>query len=331
MSALLVVPLCAFSDLDGELLPCADWPPLPALCELLRRGARTPVAGDWQQQVLQHLQGGLSPYGHAAGAVASNALANIVAGSSVCLVAPVHLVAGMSRVHLPPWGVLDLADEQRVQFQLAFEQQFQSDGVRLHALGDGWVLEAGFAAQADEGGPAVCIGMPLQRAAAMTAAARALRRFGAEVELWLAELPLNRERERRGEPVINSLWCWGGGVKAVVPAHDSMAALYADVVADPWMLGAAASAGIAVQPAAEWRSLRGHGRRVVVLQGSAAQGMETLQALESAWFEPILAALRTRALPALRLSVGAWCGDVSGGRWRRWWQRSQPWWQQVRT
>jgi len=39
----------------------------------------------------------------------------------------------------------------------------------------------------------------------------ALRRLGAEIEMWLHDHPINDTRRRRGELPVTSLWLWGAG------------------------------------------------------------------------------------------------------------------------
>jgi hypothetical protein len=46
---------------------------------------------------------------------------------------------------------------------------------------------------------------------------QALRRLGAEMEIWLHEHPVNRLRSERGELPVTGLWLWGGGTLAPVP------------------------------------------------------------------------------------------------------------------
>jgi hypothetical protein len=43
------------------------------------------------------------------------------------------------------------------------------------------------------------------------AANPALRRLGAEIEMWLHDHAVNDARGRRGEPPVTALWLWGGG------------------------------------------------------------------------------------------------------------------------
>jgi hypothetical protein len=41
--------------------------------------------------------------------------------------------------------------------------------------------------------------------------AQVLKRFGAELEMWLHEHPVNEARRMRGELPVSTLWLWGGG------------------------------------------------------------------------------------------------------------------------
>jgi hypothetical protein len=86
-----------------------DLPDLPALTRLLRRGRRLPDASDWQSGVMRALDMKQVP----AVAVAAAALPDLPAATGICFAAPLHAIAGISRVHLPPGGrlVLDAAAE----------------------------------------------------------------------------------------------------------------------------------------------------------------------------------------------------------------------------
>src|SRR5213083_3772553 len=61
-----------------------------------------------------------------------------------------------------------------------------------------------------------------------------------EAQMLLHEHPVNAEREARGEPALNSIWFWGGGVIDAVNARP-FSAMMAD---DPLARGLALAAGI---------------------------------------------------------------------------------------
>src|SRR5712691_6577065 len=64
-----------------------------------------------------------------------------------------------------------------------------------------------------------------------------------EAQMLLHEHPVNAEREARGEPALNSIWFWGGGVIAAAKSRP-FSAVIAD---DPLAQGLALAAGIPVR------------------------------------------------------------------------------------
>ncbi len=128
-----------------------------------------------------------------------------------------------------------------------------------------------------------------------------------EAQMLLHEHPVNAEREARGEPALNSVWFWGGGVMAAAKEHpfsivfgdDPLArglALAAGIPARALprnagvMLAAAADEGVALVVLDPPRSATGHAR-------------ERRAALERDWFGPLLAALRSGRIGMLSLSL----------------------------
>ena len=106
MSPLLVMPaLPRTADVAHEALPA-----LPALCELLRLADASGPDPGWRAGLLRDLGAGPQVFPEAV--IAASAL-QIDPASAVCLVAPVHAVAGMHRVHLHAAGILQLAAEER--------------------------------------------------------------------------------------------------------------------------------------------------------------------------------------------------------------------------
>jgi len=69
----------------------------------------------------------------------------------------------------------------------------------------------------------------------------ALRRLGAEIEMWLHEHPVNAVRARRGEAPVTGLWLWGGGPS---PGNEAPTNARASGGA-PTLASAAATAGAA--------------------------------------------------------------------------------------
>ena len=157
-----------------------------------------------------------------------------------------------------------------------------------------------------------------------------------EAQMLLYAHPVNEAREARGDLPVNSLWLWGAGAAP----QKAQARWQSVTAADPLVLGLARAAGLRrrlPKPARAWLDrVPEEGRHLVLLDtlrapaalGDADGLSAMLQALEEAWFAPVLAALRAGrvgmvtvhvpdATPAL--SVEAIRGDL-----RRIWRRRRP-------
>jgi hypothetical protein len=327
--------LLAIPDLPAAADQAPGMVDLPALSELMRHGTAASADRDWHSGLLRDL-GALVLAAAAPAEIAAHALA-LTPGSRVCLATPVHVVAGMSRVHLHAAGVLSLGIGQRQRFQAEFAAQFGAEPL-LHEAGEGWVLEAPWADAANDGDPADWRGAPLSREPASTAQQRALRRTGAEIEMWLAGSQWNKQRELRGELPANLLWLWGGGRVAGQPEVPALRALRLHAAqVDPWLAGIAALSGQAVQhlppqwSGADWREeAQGNASKAFVL---ATSGMDARQwqELERCWFEPVLRDLRARRLDSLTLRLGRRSWQIRLRFWRGLLRRSLPWWQAARA
>src|SRR5882762_4395362 len=128
-----------------------------------------------------------------------------------------------------------------------------------------------------------------------------------EAQMLLHEHPVNTEREARGEPALNSIWFWGGGVIDAAKARP-----FSTVVGDdPLARGLALAAGIPARalPRDARSMLAGladEGVVLVVLDSPReAQLGERRTALERDWFVPLLAALRSGRIGMLTLHLGS--------------------------
>lgn len=303
-------------------------PAMPVLAHLLRRSRRLPDAQDWRSGVLAAF-GGMAVE---AAQVAARAIEGMREGAPLCMAAPLHVVAGISRVHLPPGGRLLLPPLEERAWCAAFNQEFGSPGVRLHvaAPGGGWLLEAPFAAAARDAAPDELVGEALARAPAGGDDERALRRLGAEVEMWLAAHALNREREARRLPPLNALWFWGGATAAPLPSLRLPRVFCGNQPGDAWLAGLARAGGSEALIAADWNTAaaRGDSLLIVLAPDAAGQTRRFWEQLEADWIAPAAQALATGAMPALRLQVGASAWQLPQPRPWRWLRRNRgDWWQ----
>jgi len=123
-----------------------------------------------------------------------------------------------------------------------------------------------------------------------------------EIQMLLHELPVNEEREARGEPAVNSVWLWGAGTLPT-QATSRWQSVTAD---DPLACGYAQLAGLRHRPlpanAVEWLGrLPEDGRQLVVLDtlrmplalGDFDAWSARVAELEERWFVPLVAALKS--------------------------------------
>lgn len=315
----------------------AQFPHLPALSGLLAAGAPTPESPDWRAGIFAHLAGTATAI--APVAVAASGLAGLAGNAPLCLAAPVHMVAGISRVHLPPGGRLVLEPLEEQAWCAAFNQEFGSGSVKLHigAPGGGWLLQAPFAPGARDAGPDALAGEALARKPAADENERLLRRLGTEVEMWLAAHEMNREREARHVPVLNAIWFWDGGTAQAVPPVPAVTHVASNVPGDAWLAGLARHAGTRVAQAAGWRDLdpavaaEADADPTCVIVLAAGQGLAEEGFWESAeenWFVPLAARLPAAAGPPWLVQLGPRGWLVPDRSLRRWFRpRRRSWWQ----
>jgi hypothetical protein len=120
-----------------------------------------------------------------------------------------HLIAGMTSVHVDRRGILRLEASDQQTLAADFQRVFHDSGFHL------WPLEAGdFLMLGPEmplvetQDPAPVLGGSMGQHADSS---KALRRLGAEIEMWLHDHAINDTRRRRGELPVTSLCLWGAG------------------------------------------------------------------------------------------------------------------------
>lgn len=158
------------------------------------------------------------------------------------------------------------------------------------------------------------------------------RRTINEMQMLLHTHPVNQARESEGRPVVNSVWPWGAGRLA-----GRIEARYTDVFAAMTLArGLALASGSRCATLPESLPQSSADTALAVLEQlhypALALNIEAwhaaLQRLESAWFRPLLDALKRRQLTRVCLCLigdGA-CVDVQCCKtgWWKFWQRPPP-------
>ena len=146
------------------------------------------------------------------------------APSTLWLATPVHLIAGLTSLHLDRRSLLQLSAAELEGFAADFNQTFGGDdpaaALRLRPLlpSGQFLLQAPANLKATTTEPALALVTDLEASLPKGPQAAPFKRLGAELEIWLHSHPLNEARRRRGELPVSTLWLWGGG-PAPTPAH----------------------------------------------------------------------------------------------------------------
>jgi hypothetical protein len=227
---------------------------LPGLGHIARYGTGDSLEQGWRPWLARWA--GRAALGDEAPATiasaASRSTAIDVEKEMVWLATPVHFVAGLSSVHLDARGLLQVDAGARQALAADFNFVFSESAFRLEALSGGFLLRGPHIPDVNTVDPARVLGASISEALPTAADAPTLRRLGAEMEMWLHDHAVNRDRASRGQLPITALWLWGGGVaRESVSARfeaESQAAQLADTVPASAIRGAALLAATALPP-----------------------------------------------------------------------------------
>jgi hypothetical protein len=287
---------------------------------LLARADASREVGDWRADAFRILApqtssvpgvGAAAFFSQRGGMEQAPAQVAPAAGGTVFMATPVHYVAEMSNVRLPADGVLSLERSEAEKLAADFNRVWGDAGLRL---GVGrradlfCVMDQSPAATTRD--PVDALGRHIETYLPTGEGAPRLRQLMSEIEMWLFEHEVNRNRSAHAEPVVNGLWLWGGGatlaslprIEGWTAGDDPLFAAWAESTGSPL-----ATSGVAVI--------------------SAQPGTAAWRDMELNWLRPSLTGLRSGRIERLDLSAGQRCFGVSAAwRWR-FWRRRRPWWE----
>jgi hypothetical protein len=237
------------------------------------------------------------------GAAAAAAAGVTAATGSVFVATPVHYLAEMSSVRLPADGILSLRQSEAESLCTDFNRVWQDAGVRLIAGRYADLLcAADRTITVTTHDPEDVLDRPIENYLPNGSAAARLRGLMSEIEMWLFEHPVNRDRTAGGAPAVNALWLWGSG-----PALTSLPRVVGWTAGDDVFFRAFAARGVLPN---------GAGSGVIVLDAEPGTGLESS-----------VVDLAYGRIERLELSAGDRVFSVSR-RWRRrFWRRLKPWWE----
>lgn len=309
----------------------------PGIQHLARFGDETMLPEGWRAWVARWL--GLPQYAREAPAsIAAAALADapaaradVRADRAVWIATPMHLIAGLTSVHLDRRSILRLSGAELAELTASFRDAFRGSGFDLDPLASGELLLSGPPQPASSTAtePARMLLTSMTEALPAGHGAPALRRLSSEIEMWLHDHPVNDARARRGAVPVVTLWLWGGGAP---PAQRAAVARGLDAAfgSDAYVRGLWRLAGGESRPMpVDWAAMIGEPRAQRAL--GVVEVAELLHA-NTSWplaralaevdrrlISPALAALRRGELQRLVLLANDRSHIVrAADRWRLW-------------
>jgi hypothetical protein len=330
MASELILVLRDFFSADDAAARDASLPRLPALESYLARAQREPAPQGWRAQLAARFgtaeQAALAPAALAARAWLDP---SEVRSNQYWFATPVHYFAGLDTVHLHPAGLLELPDSVQTVLAEDFSSVFGTAPWRLHPIGGRELLLSGAPLAASGEDPTRFVGRELSAGLPRGAAGATLRRLGVEIEMWLHEHRINRERQAAGLLPVSALWLWGAAApdQARIPEASTAARLYGQ---DSFARALWRLRGGRAEPLpdsfASARGLLADSQIVLYPTLSEESLSDALQRLEESWVVPALEALRTRELSGIDLLTADRAYRLRRAHRLRFWRTPSPWW-----
>ncbi len=303
-------------------------PALPGLEFMARFGARASLTGGWRPWLAGWLgRGELAGIAPARIAAAPHPLL-AARPETLWLAVPVHLSAGLARVHLAPAGLLYLHEDELARLAQDFSAAFAGSGFSLTPASprELLLLTPGIEAVATAE-PARFAGAAVNEALPRGPAAAGLRRTWTETEMWLHSLPGNQARRLP----VTALWPWGALGTCTLPPATAVGPGPVAFAHDAYVRGLWHICGLACH--ALPRGLDGvlgaqPGERVALItetgsllsEGSEGLGAALAQ-LDACYLAPAVRALRAGDIARLRLIANDRCLTAARGAGLKFWRR----------
>ncbi len=177
----------------------------PSISLLLGRGRRFDLRRDWFAAAFG--QSGALP----AAAIRKVGAGETAAGTPWLCLDPVHLEVKREGILLGDRAELDLNETETTALIAAMQPLWADWGTLSASRPAQWELQLSRSLLLDTRPADDAIGLPVDPALPGGPDGAAWRRLLVEAQMILHAHPVNREREARGQPIINSLWPWGFG------------------------------------------------------------------------------------------------------------------------
>jgi hypothetical protein len=223
---------------------------------------------------------------------------------------PVHLRADQACLRLFDSTTFSLTAPEARALVEAFNDHYARQGWRLHAPHpQRWYLTLSEAPEITTVAPSQLAGRDIREGMPQGKAGASWHAFLNEVQMLFHGHPVNRAREQRGEPMVNSIWPWGGGY---LPAGVATAVTRV-FAGQPLLRGLAQLAGVPCRDvpatASDLMEPAACGLQLVLLDplerawryGEVESWGRAVLQLETTWFNPLLDMLQQGRLEHLYL------------------------------
>ena len=240
------------------------------------------------------------------------------------IVNPAHIQIAHSHLMMGDTRRLDLSEEEaRGLFDIARACCEDAGHALLYGAPDTWFLRADTWDGIQTASPDAAVGMNLTDWVPAGQQARAFRKLQNEVQVSWYTHPVNAAREARGQAPINSIWPWGASSMAGEHALKLVARAAGKLAPQPAVATYATPGWLTALADQRFDSLGGIGGlitagdadggadkgRLLVCGNAAAAAiaadwhawLQEMHTLEQTLFAPLLAAVRTGRIKALRL------------------------------
>jgi hypothetical protein len=252
---------------------------------------------------------------------------------------PVHLRVERDGLILIENAFFDLSGDEAHALVSALNEHFAQDVLSFHApVPKRWYAKLERTPKLVTSSTAEVAGQDVNYCLPVGDDALAWHRIFNEVQMLLHSHTVNEARDARGQPAVNSVWFWGGGMRPALRGRPYDAVWSDDVTALALATAAKASAENTPGDAAAWLARSGTQDSHLVVMTALARAAayhdseawsSALEALETRWFAPLAQALRARRVARVTLVVpgasSCWRFDVTTTDLLKFWRSSKRW------
>ena len=226
----------------------------------------------------------------------------------------VHLAPDRDQLVLMPESLLQVRSEEAASLAAAFNAMYGAEGWKLELMDQARAyLRCPEPVDAATHEPETIAGQPVFEHMPIGAGAVKLRQLMNEIQMLFHTHAVNTTREEAGQPLINSLWLWGGGL---LPKPGE---LHASVKV---MSDLPLARGLAM-----WAGVKPEAPAIDEVQPDHLVALEAVDvvSLESDWFAPLFAQLKSGKFKELSVYLGgAGIFELDSTAARRFWRRTRP-------